>query len=598
MLQGAWTEPRQFLFWLVLLGGLGFLGAGAFSYHHRPSLPLALVARGCIVGVVLGLPAFILAWVPPIRRFLVWVLGRRVLLLVSLAIMVTLFYAVENWRGRHGWQQFQREWEAKGERFDLARLIPPPVPKEQNFFETPLWQDLRWVETNRAEVWKDATREEDDTFSIYGPDPTGEPSLGYWAQGDRVDLGAWQGLYRGESNRVFLARMSTRGSPADDDLRRRYGPSATNYFPIAKEPQSPAADVLLALSKYQDNRGLLIAGADRPQSRFWLNYGAEYLVAFPHLTRVRTAIRYLALHGTASFENGDRQTALQDVKLMFRLLDSVRREPLLHSHFVRAAGLQYALQPVWEGLADRRWTAADLETIEQELNKLDFVVDYRLAQRGELVRYWLSAVDCVRRIGVRAFDPCCGCGSANKSLSEKVIGCLASAIFLLAPSGWYDQNKTSLARLTEDYLLPVCDPQRRTLSPTVAARSQSVLDQLGPRPYDLLSRLLIPGLPRTAERFAYAQASVDLARVACALECYRLAHGEFPEALDVLAPKFIPALPHDVINGEPLKYRRTDGGQFVLYSVGWNGADDGGTLAFKYGRPDSEKGDWVWKYVR
>ena len=104
-------------------------------------------------------------------------------------------------------------------------------------------------------------------------------------------------------------------------------------------------------------------------------------------------------------------------------------------------------------------------------------------------------------------------------------------------------------------------------------------------------------MPRTAERFAYAQASVDLARVACALERYRLAHGEFPEALDVLAPKFIPALPHDVINGEPLKYRRTDGGQFVLYSVGWNGADDGGASAFKYGRPDSEKGNWVWKYV-
>jgi hypothetical protein len=93
--------------------------------------------------------------------------------------MVTLFYAVEDWRGRHGWQQFQREWQAKGELFDLASFIPPVVPKEQNFFETPLWQDLRWVETNRAEVWKNATREGDDTFSIYGPRPYGrtEPRI-------------------------------------------------------------------------------------------------------------------------------------------------------------------------------------------------------------------------------------------------------------------------------------------------------------------------------------------------------------------------------------------------------------------------------------
>ena len=152
MLQGAWTEPRQFFFWLTLLGGLGFLGAGAASYHHRPNLPLALVARGCIIGVVVGLPAFILAWVPPIRRRLAWLRGRRVLLLVCLTILVTLAYAVEDWRGRHGWQQFQRDWQAKGERFDLASFIPPVVPKDQNFFETPLWQDLRWVETNRAQV--------------------------------------------------------------------------------------------------------------------------------------------------------------------------------------------------------------------------------------------------------------------------------------------------------------------------------------------------------------------------------------------------------------------------------------------------------------
>lgn len=440
MLHGAWTEPRQFFFWLTLLGRFGFLGAGALSYHHRPNLPLALAARGCIVGVVLGLPAFILAWVPPVRRFLVWVLARRVLLLVSLAIMVTLFYAVEDWRGRHGWQQFQREWQAKGELFDLASFIPPVVPKEQNFFETPLWQDLRWVETNRAEVWKDATREGDDTFSIYGPDPTGEPSLGSWSRGDRVDLIAWQGFYRGESNRVFWARMSALGSPADDALRRRYGlvspskTSPTNYFPTAKEPQSPAADVLLALTKYQDNRRLLIAGADRPQSRFWLNYGEGSLVTFPHLTRIRTAIRYLALHGNAALENGDRQTALQDVKLMFRLLDSVRREPLASSHLVRTANLQHALQPVWEGLADGRWTAADRQAIEQELGKLDFVADYRLAQRGELVCYWIPAVDRVRRTGVRALEPSCGSGSM--SLSEEALRCLASAIFLLAPSGW------------------------------------------------------------------------------------------------------------------------------------------------------------------
>jgi hypothetical protein len=90
---------------------------------------------------------------------------------------------------------------------------------------------------------------------------------------------------------------------------------------------------------------------------------------------------------------------------------------------------------------------------------------------------------------------------------------------------------------------------------------------------------------------------VDQARIACALERYRLANGQFPDALDALAPKFIGKLPHDIIDGQPLRYRRTEDGQFVLYSVGWNGTDDGGKVELtKHGGVDLTKGDWVWRY--
>jgi len=99
------------------------------------------------------------------------------------------------------------------------------------------------------------------------------------------------------------------------------------------------------------------------------------------------------------------------------------------------------------------------------------------------------------------------------------------------------------------------------------------------------------------EKIAAIQSSIDLARIACALERYRLAHGQYPETLDALAPQFIGKLPHDIINGQPLHYRRTDDGKFLLYSVGWNETDDGGQVAFKKdGSEDREKGDWVWQY--
>ena len=42
---------------------------------------------------------------------------------------------------------------------------------------------------------------------------------------------------------------------------------------------------------------------------------------------------------------------------------------------------------------------------------------------------------------------------------------------------------------------------------------------------------------------------VNEAQIACALERYRLAHGEYPETLDALVPQFIEKVPHDIIGG-------------------------------------------------
>ena len=64
------------------------------------------------------------------------------------------------------------------------------------------------------------------------------------------------------------------------------------------------------------------------------------------------------------------------------------------------------------------------------------------------------------------------------------------------------------------------------------------------------------------------------------------------DQMDALVPQFIGKLPHDIIGGQPLHYRRTGDGKFLLYSVGWNETDDDGepgTLS------DPKQGDWVWK---
>lgn len=52
-------------------------------------------------------------------------------------------------------------------------------------------------------------------------------------------------------------------------------------------------------------------------------------------------------------------------------------------------------------------------------------------------------------------------------------------------------------------------------------------------------------------------------------------HGRMPENLNELIGEFLTQIPHDPIDGQPLRYlRRHDG--FLIYSVGSNRADDGG----------------------
>ena len=86
----------------------------------------------------------------------------------------------------------------------------------------------------------------------------------------------------------------------------------------------------------------------------------------------------------------------------------------------------------------------------------------------------------------------------------------------------------------------------------------------------------MPNFVKASQTMARNQTLANEAFIACGLERYRLAHGQYPETLEALVPQFAEKLPHDIIGGQPLKYHRTADGQFVLYSVGWNEKDDGG----------------------
>ena len=498
-------------------------------------------------------------------------LGYKILMvslcLVLLGFFVVLFLNVSD---KDALNRYEREWEAKGERFDFASYIPQPVPDDQNFALTPIVASCYegMLDKNGRRIVPPNTNVVDRLrMSIYGDQslvdyPT---NSGNWAKGTRIDLKEWQLFYR-----ALAAK--------------------TNEFPIPPQVRSPAADVLLALGKYDAAIAELRQAAARPLSRFPLKYDNDLpaTIALPHLATLKSCSQILQFRAVAELQKGQSDLAAADVKLLLRVIDSVRTESFLISQLVRIALLNFALQPVWEGLQDHQWSDVQLTELSEELAKLDFLADYEFSMRGEKVRT-MTDIEYLRRtrhLGVFFNE------------EDSTPGIIQAAYHLIPNSVFY-QNELAIARAHQEWFPPIVEVGQHLVSPVATRLAQTSIEKMRSHwsPNIAIAYMLLPAIPICAEKYAYAQSAVDMARVACALERFRLAQGNYPETLDALAPRYIESLPRDVIGGQPLKYRRTSNGQFALYSVGWNGTDDGGAVVLKeYSNTsiDLNQGDWVW----
>jgi tetratricopeptide (TPR) repeat protein len=508
-----------------------------------------------------------------------WRILRRILIgLAMLATLIAVLYAEEDWRGKHAWENYKREWEAKGEKFDWQAFVPPSVPNDQNFFTAPIFTNILNSKIAMTPYGKDG-----------GPDMRPDASkTGYainrmWM----TDLQAWQNYYRNPTN--FHAVNELVMTNGDFLAQTNYLNHATDKFPIAPEPQTPAKDVLLALSKFDSAVEELRQASQRPYARIPLNYqdGVERAKELlPVLAELKRCSQLLQLRASAELADGQNEKALGDVKLLLYLNNSLRSSPFLISHLVRIAIVAINVQPIWEGMAEHKWSDEQLIALDAELAKLDFLADYEFTMRGERA-FEIASFENQRR--------------TREAISSKPEGFgLITNKLTLMPSAYFYQNEMAYARVSQQWILPLVNMETRVVSPDGQRRAdQAIRAEMKPySPYKAQALMTSPVIASAVKLFTIDQASVDLARVACALERYRLAHGGYPETLDTLAPQFIAKLPHDIINGQPLHYRRTKDGNFVLYSVGLNEKDDGGEVVIRKGGSavDQEQGDWVWQY--
>lgn len=596
-LHTTWHEPQRFFAWLTLLCGVGIgvilAGLPRFTAGLSPARVALLTLAWLLITFTLSALCLLLTCIPPIRRLLAAMLRRRFLVLAGLITLIALFYAEENWRGRRTWNQYRQAQEAVGIRFDLKSFAPPSVPDDENFAFTPVVAScyLEIMDEHGHHHAFNTNVVNRLNFKLYYPDFAAAQKvlkIGSWQKGTFTDLQPWQNYYRSQP---------TTAAPTTAPAKSL----ADAPFPVMAQPQTPAADVLLALSKYDAPLAELRAAAKLPYARFPLEYDSAepFGILLPHLASLKMTVTYLQLRSIAELDAGQTDPALADWKLGMRCVESLRSEPFLISQLVRIAGQSILTQPLWEGLARHQWNEAQLAAIETELARQDYLADFRTGMLGEQAGS-IGSVEYLRH--TRNFGEFASWTStSDQNAMPGPVELLYAMAFHLMPDGWFYQMELNLAQMHERYNLPLVDQTNRIISPTLNRQLATEAGiRLEPKTVaNMAARLFLPALGRASLKTAQCQTTVDEARIACALERYRLAHGQYPDSLDVLTPQFLAAVPHDLINGEPLHYRREADGRFTLYSVGWNHRDDGGTVVLRKGETpsaDPDQGDWVWTY--
>src|ERR1035437_9452559 len=585
-----------------------------------------------------------------------WRILRRILIgLAILATLIAIFYTEEDWRGKRAWENCKRELEAKGAVLDWNAYIPPPVPDDQNFFtystnillrfhrsqteaqgeaatqlqwlrlppfgsnSFPVLDFTKFKRTVVAELNVIKSGSSTSSTQLFPVIKLNRPDAGkeikeiiQTAVG-RTGTGA-TGIHFSElqlSNRS-PARMCLESDspPTLGDLKYLIpADTATNIGWLAVEA---TADPMVFQMKFVT--GQITAAADYLQwsdqfvpafdevrealKRPYAVIPGDYLKPFeqpiPNFVTMRAVAQTLAQRAQCFLLLNRPEEALPELTLMHDVCRILEKPPTGQPETLVEAMINVAITGLYvataqEGFRLHEWQAPQLAALQAQLAEINLppwlAAAFQAEQAATCHAAEMTQPSQISMIGLH---------SAKRTIWKKIMDLPNHAIDL-APRGWVYQNMAVCARMIQIQKENVLDTNQNVTprgAELVAKDIAKVLEH-NHSPFYLLARIAIPNFTKAMQVCAFNQTLANQAQIACALERYRLAHGEYPETLDTLVPQFIEKLPHDLIGGEPLIYRRTDDGKFQLYSVGWNETDDGGlpgTLA------DVKKGDWVWQY--
>lgn len=286
-------------------------------------------------------------------------------------------------------------------------------------------------------------------------------------------------------------------------------------------------------------------------ARFPIDFDDGIAMLIPHVQNMRSVNRLLELDLEAKLARRDREGAVEDLLSMVATSESLKNEPILVSQLVRIACLGVAAGALERTLARHELTDEQLALIQEAFARQQLHDSLGRALRGE--QFFLIQVS---QTNASTGDP-----AADWARSLPFRGAdMAKGMEL-----WRDVIDASDEGMLETLTAT------EAMEAEIDAVSGSTIDRFR---YPTTA-MLLPAVGAATQAFLRGEATARLAETGVACERYRLAHDDLPQKLDDLVPEFLPRVPLDPFDRQPLRYRLTESGA-LLYSVGPDQLDDGG----------------------
>lgn len=339
-------------------------------------------------------------------------------------------------------------------------------------------------------------------------------------------------------------------------------PAWKGIYDDSFNPQNPD------LRKFLDSQAaaldLLRQAARKPGCVFDHDYSEGYEMRIPEVQSLRNGCSLLAADAVSKAAQGDNQTALADVNAIFGISSHLKSQPFFVGLLVAIAAESdgaRAFEKVLELLASP--PRKGIKPLN--LAELSFPPGPTFSQ---LLPRCLQMEE-IAGIGI-FLDMSYFRKRGESSVFYNELG---------AAGSWFLSSIIYRVFLLPDDLVAY-RKELKTLRHTLDLPYQESIATMDNchRYEGVMTRLLLPACQRVRTAAAQGDAVDKLVQLAKASVLYREAKGKYPEKLDDLVPVYLAQVSIDPFDGKPLRMKKTDKG-LVLYSVGPNLKDDGGTRA-------------------